>query len=348
MKLGRTLQDMSAELQRQLDLKRDFTADTRQLNMSLTGKLHIAGIELDPREINRYAHSQIASGIQIPFKYYDRMRTESPILLAQNVNHWFEKEPKKHLIRTVDGRVRAMLSDRYRTLDNYDLAEIAISEIQKQKCKVVSCEVTESRMYIKVIAEEIQTEVSVGDVVQSGIVISNSEVGAGSVRIEPLVYRLVCDNGMIANDSAIRKYHVGRGSLGDEDNASEFFKDETRVADDKAFWLKVRDVIQATLQVSTFERIVERMRISKNQIITGDLQKVVEVTSNRLQLNRDETDGVLKHLINGGDLSQYGLVNALTRTSQDIKSYDRATDFERFGGNILDLDQQQWQLVNSN
>jgi len=34
---------------------------------------------------------------------------------------------------------------------------------------------------------------------------------------------------------------------------------------------------------------------------------------------------LLRHLIEGGDLSQYGLINAVTRTAEDAKFYDRAS-----------------------
>ena len=37
---------------------------------------------------------------------------------------------------------------------------------------------------------------------------------------------------------------------------------------------------------------------------------------------------MLRHLISGGDLSGYGLVNAVTHYSQEVGDYDRATDFE--------------------
>lgn len=37
-------------------------------------------------------------------------------------------------------------------------------------------------------------EVRKGDIVQAGVMISNSEVGLGAVSIQPLVYRLVCTN----------------------------------------------------------------------------------------------------------------------------------------------------------
>ena len=46
--------------------------------------------------------------------------------------------------------------------------------------------------------------VKVGDAVQAGIAISNSEVGQGSLRVEALDYRLVRTNGMI-RETAVRK-----------------------------------------------------------------------------------------------------------------------------------------------
>ena len=41
---------------------------------------------------------------------------------------------------------------------------------------------------------------------------------------------------------------------------------------------------------------------------------------------------MLRHLIEGGDLSAYGLVNAVTHFAQDVDDYDRATEFEALGG----------------
>ncbi len=55
-----------------------------------------------------------------------------------------------------------------------------------------------------------KAEVEVGDVVIAGFVISNSEVGLGSLRVEPLVFRFVCKNGMICKDYAQKRYHVGK------------------------------------------------------------------------------------------------------------------------------------------
>jgi hypothetical protein len=129
----------------------------------------------------------------------------------------------------------------YRPLDNYDLAEAVLPKLFDVQADVVSCEVTESRFYLKAVTRRILGEVKPGDVVQAGLVVSNSEVGQGSLRVEAIDYRSVCTNGMI-REAAVRKAHLGRSGVRGLDaieDAREYFRDETRAADDRAFFLKV-------------------------------------------------------------------------------------------------------------
>ena len=76
--------------------------------------------------------------------------------------------------------------------------------------------------------------------------------------------------------------------------------------------------------------------------LTGDPVKAVEVLANRYTLNESERAGVLRHLIVEGDLSAYGLVNAVTHFSQGVEDYDRATEFEAMGGKLIDLPASEW------
>lgn len=347
MKTGKTLLELAEELERQQTSKHDFLADTRKMRMSPDGKDLL--LENQPSAFRDFpirdlCHSQIASRLKIPMKYYDRMRQDSPGLLADNVNHWFEHQPERRMVRTMDEEARAFLSDRYRPLDNYDMAEIVLPKIQEMECKVMSCEITERRMYLKVVTERITASIAVGDPVQAGLVISNSEVGCGSVKVEPLVYRLSCLNGMIAADHSLRKYHIGRAG-GEVEGAAEFYRDETRKQDDKAFWMKVKDVVGASLDEAKFNLIVSRMQEVKQNLIEKPLEKTVELVSERFGFNETEQGSVLRHLIEGSDLSQYGLANAVTRASQDLKDYERATEFERAGGQIIELPQTDWKTI---
>ncbi len=51
---------------------------------------------------------------------------------------------------------------------------------------------------------------------------------------------------------------------------------------------------------------------------------------------------MLRHLIAEGDLTAYGLVNAVTHYSQEVTDYDRATDFEALGGKRIELPPSDW------
>lgn len=350
MKAGKTLQELAVEVDRQARTKRDFVASTKLLGYSSTGgeklKIEVAGQE-ESFEVADTFHDQLGSYLSIPKKYYDRMRQSGPYLLEQNINYWLTTQEKdSKLVRTLDGKARALLSPKYRALDNFDLLESVLPKLTELEATVESCEVTEKRLYLKVVTPKVQYEIKKGDVVQAGLVISNSEIGMGSLGIEPLIYRLVCTNGMIANDRALRKYHVGRAA-GDLDGAIEYFRDETRMLDDKAFWSKVSDVVAGSLETIQFGKIVESMQSATQDKIEADPVQVVEVVSKRFTLNDSEKTGVMAHLIGGGDLTRYGLVNAITRHSQDVKSYDRATELERLGGEVLELPRRDWEVIST-
>src|SRR5271167_1358593 len=116
MKIGRSLQDLAAEIERRANAKKDVVAPTSSLEMvqsvSNGVRLYVAGD--DDYAINNVAHDQIGAHTGIPSKYYDRMLAEQPQLLSRNVNTWLRATPEKRMVRTLDGTARAFLSDKYR------------------------------------------------------------------------------------------------------------------------------------------------------------------------------------------------------------------------------------------
>ena len=108
MKAGRTLQELAIELSRQQGAKKDMMVDTGALRMDASESgilLNVAGNGTASQYgINEIAHRQIGQHLKIPAVYYDRMRSEYPDLLAQNVNGWFGRTPDtKRMLRTMDG-----------------------------------------------------------------------------------------------------------------------------------------------------------------------------------------------------------------------------------------------------
>lgn len=345
MKQGVSMQDLAAELQRQAASKEDYIVDTGHLYLSSNGAsaLTIQGIE-DPRGglveygVTDHCHKQIAERLSIPRKFYHRLRVGHPDLLDHTVNALFERERERRMVRTLDGDARAFLSDRYRRLDNFDLAEAILPVLgEMPDAEFHSCQLTERRMYIKVVLPRIQAEVKVGDVVQAGVVVSNSEVGSGSLSVAPMLFRLICLNGMIVPDMGTSRYHVGR-KIEESEEAYRIFRDETLEADDKALFMKVTDVVKAACSEAQFGQIVASCKELADIRIEGDPVQAVERMANRFDFSDGERGSVLNHLIEGGDLSAWGALNAVTRASQDVEDYDRATDLERVGGEIAEMD----------
>lgn len=342
MKQGRTLEELGRELQRQRKLRKDFVADTRSLEMESSEKDARMRLFLEDKEnsfaVSDTAHQQIASRLQIPLRYYQKMRLEYPALLDENINSWFAKTPERRMIRVLDGRVRAFLSDRYRRLDNLELCAAVLPIIQEMKgADIESCEVTDSHLYIKVINKKLKAEVGVGDIVQAGFCISNSEVGLGSLKVEPLIFRLVCKNGLILKDYTQKRYHVGRQVEADEDAAYEMYSDETLAQDDKAFFMKVQDTVRCAVDEAKFMLSVNKMKEAMQIPLEYDPVQSVEVLADKFVLTQNERGDVLRQLFMGKDSSRYGLINAVTAASQLADSYERATELERMGGEILAL-----------
>lgn len=356
MKHGRTLQELAIELDRQSKAKKDYLIDTSairmisendRLNLNVNfGQRNSGMTEIEQLNINEIAHRQIGTHLNIPAKYYDKMRNEYPDLLATNVNGWFEKTPSKRMLRTLDGTARAFLSDRYRRIDNLEVASTVLPILANMTgAKVESCELTDSRMYLKVVNPRIEAEVKKGDIVQAGIMITNSETGQGSVSVSPLIFRLVCLNGMVVTDNSLRKYHVGRVNESDDDFG--IYRDETIEADDRAFLMKIEDTVRAAMDQVKFEKIVNRMRdATEVKMEAHVVPQVIELTSKEFGMTREEGNGVLGYLIQGGDLSLYGLSGAITRFAQDVESYDRSTELEATGWRVLNMSPSQWKRIN--
>lgn len=350
MKTGRTLMDLAMEVERQQEVKRDFVAPRTKLNMEVipyvteadkvtsTIKLNLpVNGHNESLDIRKLAHQQIATITEIPQAYYNKMVEQQPLLLADNVNTWLHSSPKKNLVRTLDGQVRAMLSDKYQTIDNYDVMEVILPEIQdlaNLNLQIVSAEVTETKLYLKIVSPRVMAEVTPGDVVQGGFLVSNSEVGQGNMSVSPFVNRLVCTNGMIVSEYAQKRRHIGKQL---EEGDMEIYADDTRKTDTMAFFLKIRDTIRATLEQAKFENIVQKFRESQGVTIHMP-EEVVELTGERFGLSEVERKSVFQHLLRGNNMSLWGLANAVTRTAEDSSSYDRASELEAIGSKVLQLE----------
>src|SRR5271163_745669 len=102
MKTGKSLVEMAQELERIKAAARDFVVPTANLHAEAVS----TGPESDSKKLvlafdkngenqqfalNSWSSSQVAGYTDIPKAYFDRIQTENPSLLADNINHGLEK-----------------------------------------------------------------------------------------------------------------------------------------------------------------------------------------------------------------------------------------------------------------
>lgn len=373
----KTLIELATEVERQASNKKDFLAPSKSLSVHLNGGERLYLGEAGDYGINEIAHTQLAEYTGIPKPFYDRLRNkelqvkigifqgsefDTVPLYDSVVNTLLEQKDEKRLVRILDGNARAILSDKYNPdLDHYDLLKLILPILQSGQygeLQVQSSEVTERRLYLKVVSPRVEAVVlpeNVKDahghlrepqVVQAGFIISNSEVGLGSLSVKQTVFKLVCTNTWVA-ESAYRTRHVGASLTNGDDG--EVYKDDTRKVDAHARLLKARDHISAALDETKFHARVEKMQGSTEAVIEGKIEKVVEVTSKKFGLNQGEQEGVLRSLIENAPyngLTLWGLSNAVTDVAKSAQ-YDRGVELEVLGGSLIDLPRSDWRELNA-
>jgi len=255
-----SLQSLVAEIEQQEKVKHDFLVPNQFMRMENDNSISIPtkiGSLSSNFEVNDTFHSQLASKLSIPKKYYDAM-TDIPGLRSTNVNAWLNHREEKNLVRTLDGKARALLSDRYKPIDHLLILHSFLPSVQGMEIKFQSNSLTSSKLYIQMLFPKLEGEVERGDVVQAGITLTNSETGQGSVDVSTFLYRLVCSNGMIG-ESLLHKYHAGR-KVGNDIEDYDIYADDTIKAELKSFELRFRDILKHAISEVGFQNQLLKLK----------------------------------------------------------------------------------------
>jgi len=355
MKTGiHSLEELLQEVKRRAQAKEDLVAPSTALEAVVEPdgvKLAVKGRDAKP--LNQVAHRQLQGHLKIPADYYDRMLAAEPDLLVRNINTWLHKNKENRLVRRLFGTTRAFLSDKFRPLENEDLAAAVVRPLMDVDADVMSAQITDTRLYIKAVDRKVTRELAktgnkFGDgghkivrMASPAITISNSEVGMGAVSILGGVYDGFCSNLATFKERSTRKYHVGaRHELSDEETYA-LLSDQTRAKTDEALWMQVRDIVKAAFDRARFDALCDKIDATTEDKVE-DVVQTVSFASKRFGFTEVEGKLVLDEMIKAGDLNRFGLYNAVTAASAKLEDYDRATEFERIGGQVIELPKNEW------
>lgn len=282
----------------------DEVVDVRDVGMNAySGALQLGK---EQAELQPWALSQLGAKLGIPGNYLAKCE---PALRAQNVNHWLNQESGKLLLRMDGNEVRAVLSTRYQSVSNEDIAVALVSTLPEET--PVRFELTETRFELQVIGESGMQV----DLLHRGLHVTNSEVGAASVSLSALVYRTVCLNGLIMGRGS---YTFVRRHIGQVDLNTVVHGEVTRLLDasgEAAGQFQGLLGVKMPNQLKALERIVERYELTKDQ---------GQAMVNAFNVEPGET--------------LYHTVNAVTRAGNDeALSLDHRRQLQETGGRLLTL-----------
>ncbi len=316
------LENLIEELKRQKPLKWDKKVNSAQIEMHSSGDqemFQIKGNGKNAFSITKPCHNQIAEKLDIPLKYYNKMESEAPDLLVENVNTWLHKTDKDFFIRGLGDSVRAFLSDRYRVIDHLDILYCSLNELQAHEAEIEDCYLSEIEMNIKVKSLTLKDFIRhKDDQIVGGLFFTNSETGHKALRVEPRLFRVKCSNGMIVEEFVTREVHLG--------NEGELY--------DEIIYLSVRKSIRELF--GRFGEITQSLR-EATEIKIKNPQKVINNVVEQYRLSEAQKESILIAFGGEPEYDKYGIANAVAQAAQKEETWEKSVELERVGGNLISL-----------
>jgi hypothetical protein len=375
MKRQTTLAELVNELKNQNLQKKDFVVPANLLSMengqlvvnnyheddSLLKLLQEIGIKSEDEKklvLNclPILHQNLSDKLDIPRRYYNRIQSlEETTLIDTNVTHWLKNMKGNIFLRTFinkdenEGYARAILSDRYNVIDNFDVLFATLEAVKESglnlKIEDNGCDLTESKMYIRFVLPDVEISApdllknykspkggnSVGDGIITGFVITNSELGQGSFSISPRAVVLKCQNGMVFKNDAFGKIHLG-GKMGEYSQID--WSEETKRKNYELIQAQVKDAVKKF----TSEEYLAKKISELNEYAEEDLKHPIETVKNvskLLSIPEEKEKNILDFFMRGGDFTPMGVSQALTFYAHETKDADEAHEMETAAIDIL-------------
>ena len=368
------LSDLVAELDRQKASKIDFVADQRDLSVFGTtdGKILLDAKTAQVGEwltkvtpFTPHALRQFGQRISPPVdgKFMLAASEERSAAWASYLSHCMENTSKRQLWRLLDGNVRAVLSDQFRIIDNFDVAFSALNAVRDNGGEVIECTLSETglmrlKFTTRDVFDTLEATKNDGNAGAGGlgnqehlsrvsarhshdmpggpntvhplVTIGNSETGGGCYYTRSGILQSCCYN-LATVETVVQKVHLGSKL------ESGIFSAETVETENKAIMLKARDAINAAFDVRTFKKIVDKVRGSTSNEIEAPTSAVDNVVKNT-DISPDQRDSLLQYFVKDYNQTQYGLAQAVGRLAQDQDDPEKANDMEDIAGKLMTSD----------
>lgn len=316
------------KLQEEDQKKKDMMIPASQIYVKNDLRVvHVDNQHKEGLRMSERAATQLLNRYGLPVRDCKELAAVNPSKLAWMLNNLLSEDSASLLMRLRIGYrgtvVRAFLTESYSILNNSRAVRTVLDSVDMSlQPKVTQFYNSEKMMHMRIVFD--RTEIGLdksmikrGDTIKTGIDISNSEVGFKSLVIEPLVYRLVCDNGLRTwgvDGDIVRQRH-------------SFVSDS-----------ELNDMVMIGVKKSTnkaFE-VVKRLDESRKIKIINPIETIRKI-SEQQNVGKKFTEEIVRAYMQEPMNNRYGIVNAFTRASR-VAAPEKRLEIETLAGRILSDD----------
>jgi hypothetical protein len=369
-----TLANLVTELERQKDSRVDFVADVRHLEIEANGGIKVipkTGAAFEwmangPMPMVRSAYHQLADRCNpsIPTRFFDALMTDRPNRLADLINGLHSDDPQKRLVRCLDGKIRAWLSNSYRVIDNLDIAFTCLDAARKNDAQVFEASLSEKSMRIKFTTQQVWDKIDVtqrsgpqgewyagaignkelmGETILSArireelpggpgtvhpvVTVLNSETGHGGFHVRYGILMGICFN-VATLETVVSRIHLG------ERLEEGIFSQETISLESKAIMSKARDAVAAAFDQDKWNVIVAKAKQAQSDKVESPTAACDNVIVSGA-VNEEQREALMTYFLRDYDQTRFGFAQAISRLAQDQDDPDYAGDLESLAGKII-------------
>jgi hypothetical protein len=290
--------------------KWDRGVSGKELRVSSNGALEFSNGNgaANSYALSEVATSQMCQKLEIPVKYYRRLPDEMKATVANfDIGRL---NGNSYLLRGKGAWIRAFLSAEYVAYNNSEIAQTAESLLRNAALSVKSFVLEETHMFLKIVSEDIH-DLESG--LKAGIMIGNSEVGMGSVSVEPFVFRKPCTNDLIVSqEKSFRHAHI---------HLTEY--EMTR---------RMAEAVSGGFKVSS--DLLDAFLKTREEPIEDPLETIRKIAEAR-QFSQKLTDEIVSSYSIEPERNRFGVINAFTNAAQKLGPLQRI-EMERFAGTLLE------------
>jgi hypothetical protein len=329
---------------------------------AVDGNVQIVGKKNNPAQLTHWSFGQLAARVGAPAGYLrDLPATLAVQNLNHGLAHKAENDVDVNLLFHQNGGMllRAFTSDKYTRIWNWEVAE-RLLDLQSRGWKpatpdmrfdggdVAQCQMCHGtgkdcitckgtgRAFPSLYASDhdmfafvknssiVVKEPGSDDGLQRGVIVQNSEVGAGALKLTKFLYRRMCGNHIIWGASKVMDISV------------------RHVGDARQRWDGYQAEIQKYADTGAQED-EQKIKKSRNMKIGDTKEEVLDKLFGMRFLNVPMKtldagyEAVVPHQ-DGDPNTVWGMVQGLTRHSQKSTYADQRTDIDRAAGKLMEAD----------